>query len=165
MKKAFRVVISIILVITMLTTPMFMHHSFAVTDETVYSIDVIWEDISFIYNQGDFEWNPGSHSYDVEDSTSGWDDKNGKITAINHSSLAVEILVSFELAEPANGTVALSIENELFILMNSKGKSNDVEANRMDVVDKINDMEYRLRMLKDYIYNCSLIDDDLEQYN
>ena len=44
-------------------------------------------------------------------------------------------------------------ENELFILMNSKGKSNDVEANRMDVVDKINDMEYRLRMLKDYIYN------------
>lgn len=53
-------------------------------------------------------------------------------------------------------------ENELFILMNSKGKSNDVEANRMDVVDKINDMEYRLRMLKDYIYNCSLIDDDLE---
>ena len=56
-------------------------------------------------------------------------------------------------------------ENELFILMNSKGKSNDVEANRMDVVDKINDMEYRLRMLKDYIYNCSLIDDDLEQYN
>ena len=56
-------------------------------------------------------------------------------------------------------------ENELFILMNSKGNSNDVEANRMDVVDKINDMEYRLRMLKDYIYNCSLIDDDLEQYN
>lgn len=53
-------------------------------------------------------------------------------------------------------------ENELFILMNSKGNSNDVEANRMDVVDKINDMEYRLRMLKDYIYNCSLIDDDLE---
>ena len=56
-------------------------------------------------------------------------------------------------------------EKELFRLMNSKGKSNDVEANRMDVVDKINDMEYRLRMLKDYIYNCSLIDDDLEQYN
>ena len=53
-------------------------------------------------------------------------------------------------------------ENELFILMNSKGNSNDVEANRMDVVDKINDTEYRLRMLKDYIYNCSLIDDDLE---
>ena len=53
-------------------------------------------------------------------------------------------------------------ENELFILMNSKGNSNDVEANRMDVVDKINDMEYRLRMLKDCIYNCSLIDDDLE---
>ena len=53
-------------------------------------------------------------------------------------------------------------ENELFILMNSKGKSNDLETNRMNVVDKINDMEYRLRMLKDYIYNCSLIDDDLE---
>ena len=56
-------------------------------------------------------------------------------------------------------------ENELFILMNSKSNSNDLEANRMNVVDKINDMEYRLRMLKDYIYNCSLIDDDLEQYN
>ena len=53
-------------------------------------------------------------------------------------------------------------ENELFILMNSKSNSNDLEANRMNVVDKINDMEYRLRMLKDYIYNCSLIDDDLE---
>ena len=129
MKKAFRAVISIILVITMLTTPMFMHHSFAVTDETVYSIDVIWEDISFIYNQGDFEWNPGSHSYDVEDSTSGWDDKNGKITAINHSSLAVEILVSFELAEPANGTVALSIENELFILNGASGESADLSQN------------------------------------
>ena len=129
MKKAFRAVISIILVITMLTTPMFMHHSFAVTDETVYSIDVIWEDISFIYNQGDFEWNPGSHSYDVEDSTSGWDDKNGKITAINHSRLAVEILVSFELAEPANGTVALSIENELFILNGASGESADLSQN------------------------------------
>ena len=53
-------------------------------------------------------------------------------------------------------------ENELFILMNSKSNSNDLEANRMNVVDKINDMEYRLRMLKDYISNGSLIDDDLE---
>lgn len=51
-------------------------------------------------------------------------------------------------------------ENELFILMNSKSNSNDLEANRMEVVDKINDMQYRLRMLKDYIYNCSLIDDE-----
>lgn len=51
-------------------------------------------------------------------------------------------------------------ENQLFILMNSKSNSNDLEANRMEVVDKINDMEYRLRMLKDYIYNCSLIDDE-----
>ncbi|MBQ8999769.1 MAG: hypothetical protein IJ086_13930 [Clostridium sp.] len=51
-------------------------------------------------------------------------------------------------------------ENELFILMNSKSDSNDLEANRMEVVDKINDMQYRLRMLKDYIYNCSLIDDE-----
>lgn len=51
-------------------------------------------------------------------------------------------------------------ENQLFMLMNSKSNSNDLEANRMEVVDKINDMEYRLRMLKDYIYNCSLIDDE-----
>ena len=51
-------------------------------------------------------------------------------------------------------------ENQLFMLMNSKSNSNDLEANRMEVVDRINDMEYRLRMLKDYIYNCSLIDDE-----
>ena len=51
-------------------------------------------------------------------------------------------------------------EKHLFMLMNEDNGSNNVEANRMNVVDRIEDVEYTLGLLKNYIYNCSLIDDE-----
>ena len=44
--------------------------------------------------------------------------------------------------------------------MNEDNGSNNVEANRMSVVERIEDVEYTLGLLKNYIYNCSLIDDE-----
>lgn len=53
------------------------------------------------------------------------------------------------------------VENQLYMQMCLNG-SKTVEENREKVIETINDMQYRLRLLKEYLYNCSLIDDDIK---
>lgn len=62
---------------------------------TVYSVDIIWEGLSFTYN-GAFEgnWNPQTHVY--ENSTvAGWAAGNGSITVTNHSNTAITATPSY----------------------------------------------------------------------
>ena len=52
-------------------------------------------------------------------------------------------------------------ENKLYMQMALNGSNKTVEENRENIIEIITDVEYRLRLLKDYLYNCSLIDDDI----
>lgn len=52
-------------------------------------------------------------------------------------------------------------ENKLFMQMALNKSNKTVEENREEIIETINDIEYRLRLLKDYLNNCCLIDDDI----
>ena len=64
-----------------------------VTEPTVYSVDLEWEDMTFTYNEtGTRTWNPDTHTY-TDSTTSGWDKTTAAVTATNHSN--AEVTVSF----------------------------------------------------------------------
>ncbi len=90
---------------------------------TVYSVDVVWNDLAFEYTDGTVVWNPLEHSYNVPKVGAGWTDKIGKVTVDNHSNEAVNIEVIFEPAEKANGTVMLIVENPAYPLASAVGTS------------------------------------------
>lgn len=52
-------------------------------------------------------------------------------------------------------------ENKLFMQMAVGNGTKTIEENREKIIETIIDMEYRLRLLKEYLYNCSMIDDDI----
>ena len=90
---------------------------------TVYSVDVVWNDLAFEYTDGTVVWNPLEHNYNVPKVGAGWTDKIGKVTVDNHSNEAVNIEVIFEPAEKANGTVMLIVENPAYPLASAVGTS------------------------------------------
>ena len=82
----------------------------------VYSLDLLWEndDMAFDYNAGsEGVWNPGDHIF--EGSVEGkWEDKDLKITVVNHSNQGVTATVSIEDGDSADGlTVTPDKDSEL----------------------------------------------------
>ena len=88
---------------------------------TVYSVDVVWDDLSFTYSGGSAIWNPSDHSYNKPSAAEGWTDDIGKITVTNHSNAAVNIDVTFEQASKPNGTAVLIVENPSYALASAVG--------------------------------------------
>lgn len=82
--------------------------------EAVYSVDIIWNDLSFTYNEGSNIWDPATHTYGTVNEEPRWTDNSGEITVVNHSTEGVAISVSFEKA--SNGTAALNIDAPSFTL-------------------------------------------------
>ena len=90
--------------------------------ETVYSIDVVWTDISFTYSDGDSaSWNPITHAYDLVLSSAGWKDVSGSVTVTNHSNASIEVSVTFEPLSEPNGTATLNISGGEFTLDSAEG--------------------------------------------
>ena len=114
------------------------------TEKTVYSVDVIWDDISFTYNAGYVQWNPEKHSYDSLDGDEGWTDSVGNIKIVNHSNIGVLINVDFEQASTPNGTAVINIGKPQFTLDSADGtavadapKNNAVVGKIIVTVNKI----------------------------
>ena len=94
--------------------------------ENVYSIDIVWTDISFAYVSSEMaKWNPTTHSYDTLVNNSGWSDSSGSITIRNHSGAKVSVSVSFEKASAPNGTATLYITGGEFTLDSALGTQYD----------------------------------------
>ena len=91
------------------------------TDTIVYSIDVIWDDLSFAYNAGTTLWNPDTHAYDGAGTTAAWLDASGKVTITNHSNAAVAINVKCNLPEIPNGTATFKTSITQFTLNSAVG--------------------------------------------
>ena len=85
-----------------------------VTEPTVYSVDLTWEDMTFTYNEsGTRIWDPDTHTY--KDTTSaGWDKYTAKVTATNHSN--ANVTVSFTYTPQGNTGVDASMSKDSFIL-------------------------------------------------
>ena len=91
--------------------------------KSVYSVDIIWNDLDFTYSDGSAVWNPLEHSYNAPTLDAGWTDEKGKVTVDNHSNEAVNIEVIYEPADKANGTAMLIVENGAYPLASAVGTS------------------------------------------
>ena len=89
-----------------------------VSSETVYSVDVIWTDLSFTYSEGTTMWDPEKHEYvtSPEASNGGWTDSEGEITVINHSNASISIDISFERVSDLTDEVVIDITEPQFTL-------------------------------------------------
>ena len=94
------------------------------TSTIVYSVDVVWDDVTFIYNAGTTKWNPEDHEYNVAGNDASWTDGEGAVIVTNHSNAAVDVTVSF--AKASNGTATVNVVNGSFTLESAVGK--DVNA-------------------------------------
>lgn len=95
-----------------------------VSYDTLYSFDVLWDDMSFTYGGTTSIWNPGSHKYDIQSGTLEWRDNKGKIVVNNHSNAALEVLMTFEQASTPNGSATIKLDNPSFRLENADGNTN-----------------------------------------
>ena len=119
MKKTFRAFISCVLIMAMFATLVVFVSAEQATDEKMIMLDIVWDDISFVYDEGTSSWNPSNHSYSVEQVPPGWSDNSGKITITNHSEAAVSVKVEFEPTEEPNGSAVLVVDNPEFTLDSS----------------------------------------------
>lgn len=88
--------------------------------EPVYSIDVIWTDLTFTYTEGTAQWDPSNHDYSSTVEDPKWTDSTGEITVTNHSNAQIFVEITFEKALTPNGTAALEISNNSFTLANAE---------------------------------------------
>ncbi|MBE6534542.1 MAG: hypothetical protein E7678_06215 [Ruminococcaceae bacterium] len=91
------------------------------TDNTVYSVDVIWNDVTFTYDAGSVQWDPEKHDYSMLDGKSGWVDSSGEITVVNHSNEKVAVDIVFKQDDIPNGSATLSVGSPSFILDSAVG--------------------------------------------
>ena len=89
--------------------------------DAVYSVDVIWTDLSFTYSEGTAQWNPDDHEYNSMVEQAGWADEKGEITVINHSNAAVDIKISFERSTEQSEETTLLIEGWQATLSSAEG--------------------------------------------
>ena len=63
----------------------------------VYSVDIAWTDMSFIYTgAGEGTWDPETHQYSGGSSEGAWTASNDSITVTNHSNAAVKATASYQ---------------------------------------------------------------------
>lgn len=79
--------------------------------DTVYSVDITWEDMSFTYTAaGQGTWDPENHSYTGGSEASWSSSKN--ITVTNHSNAAVKATAKFEADSGYESTTMTFGNNE-----------------------------------------------------
>ena len=96
----------------------------ALTPTTVYSVDVVWGSMAFVYTEGSAgTWNPATHSYDGQTSAS-WTCTEGAnvITIINHSNTALTANLSYQ-AQPGYTSVQGSFNTASLPLASAVGTS------------------------------------------
>lgn len=132
MKKSIKVFIALTFIISILC-----HYAISVfadsavdydeentSNEPFYSIDIIWDDVSFEFSDGMNIWNPNTHEFDIPNGKSMWVDDKGKVTVQNHSNVEIDVLLTFEQAANPNGTVILLLDNASFKLAKNDGNTS-----------------------------------------
>ena len=85
-----------------------------VTEPTVYSVDLTWEDMTFTYNEsGTRIWDPDTHTY-TDTTSAGWDKVTAAVTATNHSN--AQVTVKFDYTPQGATGVNASMSKDSFKL-------------------------------------------------
>lgn len=67
----------------------------AVNTPDVYSLDLVWSDMTFTYSKsGTRTWNPETHTY-TESSQASWDKTTATIQMTNHSNVSVDVDLAY----------------------------------------------------------------------
>ena len=78
----------------------------------VYSVDIAWTDMSFIYTGvGEGTWDPETHQYSGS-SEGAWTASNDSITVTNHSNAAVKATASYQAETGYESTTMTFGNNE-----------------------------------------------------
>lgn len=71
------------------------------SDAAVYSVDIVWDDMTFVYTEtGTRIWDPTTHTYS-EATTGGWDKTAANLKVTNHSNKMVDVVWEYT---PVEGT-------------------------------------------------------------
>ena len=76
----------------------------------VYSVDVAWENLTFVYKESDRSWNPETHQYELSNE-SGWKESNATISVTNHSNADIVATPSY-VAATGYEAVDMQFEDE-----------------------------------------------------
>lgn len=139
MKKILAMVLSILLVLAMATTAVAAvpgesksidvtgKYNSTTTEATVYSVDILWESMTFTYNETmEKVWNAENHTYTTN--TSGaWDKTSASITVTNHSNAAVTASVAYTAMANTGITGTLSATHKT-LAAGVEGKPNEADA-------------------------------------
>jgi len=74
------------------------------TNETIYSIDIVWGAMQFNYSAG--TWDPATHSYKNDDNSAGFtpvEEGADKVTITNHTNKALKATVAYSAEATYNG--------------------------------------------------------------
>ena len=94
-----------------------------ISPDPIYSVDVVWTDLSFTYTEGTTRWNPEEHKYNDAVTTPAWKDSTGEITVTNHSNGVVDVRITFAQTATPNGTAALTVSPYYYTLESAEGKT------------------------------------------
>lgn len=66
------------------------------TAETIYNVDIKWDEMSFTYTEsGSKTWNASTHTYSDSKVSGSWNKTEAKITVTNHSDVAVNVAITY----------------------------------------------------------------------
>ncbi len=137
MKKTFKSVIPLALAIIMVATLVASSlsvHIFA-SDGQIITLDIVWDDISFTYDEKNSTWNPSNHSYKQDGVTPDWTDNSGKITVTNYSTVDITVDIAFKQANTPNGTAVLKVNNPTFTLRYASSNFSTITAEGVPTSD------------------------------
>lgn len=97
------------------------------TDTPVYSVDITWGSMTFVYSVSSRTWDPETHSYN--DGGGSWSCNEGAnlVTIVNHSNKDVACNISFS---PRSEGITGSLSEENLTLTSAVDKSLDAPAIR-----------------------------------
>ena len=139
MKKIASLILALVLIVSMDTTAFAAEpgdsenidvtgkYNSTVTEETVYSVDITWENMTFTYSETTEKvWNAADHSYTTT-TTGAWDKTSASITITNHSNAAVTATVAY--AAIANTGVTGTLDaTEKTLAAGVEGKPAEADA-------------------------------------
>ena len=99
----------------------FEFKSGGISTETIYSVDVVWDDVTFTFAGGKGIWNPGTYEFDITDGEGMWTDNQGAVSVTNHSNASLGVAIAYEPNAEPNGTVELKLDKTYFALDNADG--------------------------------------------
>ena len=96
--------------------------------EPVYSVDIMWESMTFTYTDSGVKvWNPSTHTYSV--STSGeWDKTTADIVVTNHSNVDVAVAVTYASAQQDTGISGRITGGSKTLAAGQENKPNEADS-------------------------------------